>query len=232
MGGSMIRVMEKLVIRPPVVQIAIDVRTIDKALRIAEAAVRAGVDWLEAGTPLITFAGTSSIGALAQAFPGVPVLADYKAMDGVRKYAVETAEQGGRIATVCGVASDASVREMIRGGAECGVAVIVDLYAAHDVPKRATEVQAMGADAVYVHWGSDERKENPGRDSMLGLDKALAVAKVPVGISTFSVEDAVRGLRMGAGIAVIGVPLIESADVEGELRRYIEAAKSAYRPPH
>src|SRR5262249_48613478 len=77
---------EKLGIQPPVVQVAIDVLSIDEALRIAEAAVRAGVDWLEAGTPLITFAGVQAIGALARAFPGVPVLADYKMMDGVRKY--------------------------------------------------------------------------------------------------------------------------------------------------
>src|SRR5256885_17236143 len=95
------RTMQKLIIEPPVVQVAIDVLTIDAALRIAEAAVKAGVDWLEVGTPLVTFAGVSAIGALAKAFPGVPVLADYKVMDGVTKYIVEAGKQGGRIATVC-----------------------------------------------------------------------------------------------------------------------------------
>src|ERR1700761_4148117 len=106
--------MEKLQITAPVVQVAIDVLNIDAALRLGEAAVKAGADWLEAGTPLITFAGVSAIGALARAFPGVPVLADYKMMDGVRKYVVETANQGGRLATICAVASDASLREAIR----------------------------------------------------------------------------------------------------------------------
>ena len=106
--------MEKLKIMPPVVQVAIDVRTVDEALRIAEAAIRAGVDWLEVGTPLVTFAGTSSIGALAQAFPETPVLADYKMMDGVAKYVHETAAQGGRICTICAVASDASIRTAVQ----------------------------------------------------------------------------------------------------------------------
>src|ERR1051325_5636760 len=90
---------EPLAIRPPVVQVAIDVLNVDRALKVAEAAVRAGVDWLEVGTPLVTFEGVRAIGALAQAFPGQPVLADFKMMDGVRKYVLATAEQGGRIAT-------------------------------------------------------------------------------------------------------------------------------------
>src|SRR5438552_18805040 len=103
--------MPKLAIQPPIVQVAIDVLNVDDALRIAEAAVKAGVGWLEAGTPLITFEGVRAIGALAIAFTGVPVLADYKMMDGVRKYVAETANQGARMATGCAVASAASSRE-------------------------------------------------------------------------------------------------------------------------
>ena len=106
--------MEKLIIKPPIVQVAIDVLTIDEALRIGEAAVRAGADWLEAGTPLITFEGVRAIGALAREFPHIPVLADYKMMDGVRKYVLETANQGGRVCTICAVSSDSSIRDAAR----------------------------------------------------------------------------------------------------------------------
>ena len=72
---------QPLPITPPIVQVAIDVLDVDRALKVAEAAVRAGVDWLEAGTPLITFQGVRSIGALAREFPEHPVLADFKMMD-------------------------------------------------------------------------------------------------------------------------------------------------------
>ena len=41
----------------PIVQISLDVVTIDEALSTAEMALRAGVDWLEAGTPLIIAEG-------------------------------------------------------------------------------------------------------------------------------------------------------------------------------
>lgn len=221
--------MEKLQIRPPIVQVAIDVLTVEDALRIAEAAVEAGVDWLEAGTPLITFAGVRAIGELARAFPGVPVLADYKMMDGVRKYVVETANQGGRVATICGVASDASIREAVRAGRDAGVVVITDLYAAPDVARRAEEVAALGVDSVYVHWGADQRAERPERDPLADLAGVVERVRLPVGVGTFSVEDGVRAFRSGASIGVIGVPLIQAADVEGALREYVEQAKGAYR---
>ncbi len=37
----------------PVVQVAIDATSMDEGIRLADAAIRAGVDWLEAGTPFI-----------------------------------------------------------------------------------------------------------------------------------------------------------------------------------
>ena len=221
--------MDKLPIHGPIVQVAIDVLDIDTALRIAEAAVRAGVDWLEAGTPLITFAGTRAIGALADAFPGVPVLADYKMMDGVRKYVVETATRGGRLATICSVASDASLRESIAAGRDAGVTMITDLYAHPDVPGRAVELEAMGIDSVYVHWGADQRKEMPDHDPLADLPAVVERVGIPVGVGTFSVEDGVRAFTLGASIAVIGVPLISGPDVESDLRRYVEEAKACWK---
>jgi 3-hexulose-6-phosphate synthase len=220
--------MERLQIQGPIIQAAIDVLTIDEALRIGEACVKAGVDWLEAGTPLITFAGVGAIGALARAFPDTPVLADYKMMDGVRKYVVETARQGGRLATICAVASDASIREAVRAANEHGVTLISDLYASPDAPGRAVELREMGVHSVYVHWGADQRKEDPERDPLRELYGVVQHAHVPVGIGTFSVEDGARGFREGATIAVIGVPLIQMDNVEAAFREYVKRAREAY----
>jgi 3-hexulose-6-phosphate synthase/6-phospho-3-hexuloisomerase len=219
---------EPLAIRPPVVQVAIDVLDTDRALRVAEAAVRAGVDWLEAGTPLITFQGVKAIGALARAFPEHPVLADFKMMDGVRKYVLATAEQGGRIATICGVASDASVRTAVQAGRDCGVRVICDLYAAPDGPRRAREVEALGVDSAYIHYGADQRAEDPDRDPLLFLEEIAGRMRVPVGVGTFSVDHGVAAVRRGAEIVVIGVPYILEEDPTASLREYVLRVREAW----
>jgi 3-keto-L-gulonate-6-phosphate decarboxylase len=149
-------------------------------------------------------------------------------MDGVRKYVVETARQGGRLCTICAVSSDASIREAVRAANEVGVTLISDLYASPDVSGRAVELREMGVHSVYVHWGADQRKEDPERDPLRDLHGAVAHAHIPVGVGTFSVEDGARAFREGASIAVIGVPLIQADNVEGAFREYVQRAKEAY----
>jgi 3-hexulose-6-phosphate synthase len=217
-----------LPIHPPIVQVAIDVLEIDRALRVAEAAVTAGVDWLEAGTPLITFQGVKAIGALAREFPDKPVLADFKMMDGVRKYVLATAAQGGRIATICGVASDASIRTAVQAGRDSGVRVICDLYAALDGPRRAREVEALGVDSAYIHYGADQRAEDPNVDPALFLDEVAGKLRIPVGVGTFSVDHGVDATRRGADILVIGVPYILEDDPTASLREYVLRVKEAW----
>ncbi|CAA9408115.1 MAG: D-arabino-3-hexulose 6-phosphate formaldehyde-lyase, partial [uncultured Phycisphaerae bacterium] len=66
----------------PIVQISLDVTDIPEALLTAEMALRAGVDWLEAGTPLIIAEGMHGVRALRARFPDTPIVADLKTMDG------------------------------------------------------------------------------------------------------------------------------------------------------
>lgn len=223
-----ITTVEPLRLAPPIVQIAIDALDVERALRIAEAAVNAGADWLEAGTPLINFAGVGAVGALARAFPDHPVLADFKIMDGSRKYVLATAEQGARLATVCSVAADATIRAAVSAGRECGVRVICDLIATPDGPRRAQELVALGIDAAYIHYGADQRNEDDSRDPALFLDEIAGRLPFPVGAGTFSIEDGIDAARRGADILVVGVPFILEDDPTASLREYVERVKQAW----
>ena len=55
-----------------VVQVSLDLTAIPESLETARLARRAGVDWLEAGTPLIIAEGMNGVRALRSEFPGVP----------------------------------------------------------------------------------------------------------------------------------------------------------------
>ena len=63
-------------------QVSLDLTEIDEAMAMARGAVRAGIDWLEAGTPLILGEGLHAVKALRREFPGRPIVADLKTMDG------------------------------------------------------------------------------------------------------------------------------------------------------
>jgi 3-keto-L-gulonate-6-phosphate decarboxylase len=214
----------------PVVQFALDVRSPEEALALAEMGVRAGVDWLEVGTPLILFSGIPVIGKVAAALPGRTVFADIKIVDGARKYVIAAAGHGAHIVTICGVASDASIREAVAGAREAGVQVAVDLYASRDPAARAREVVAMGADLVYLHYGGDPWAADPAGDGTLALVPVLRQAvDVPIGFATASADSAVAAVEAGADIVAIGYPFLTGPDAEAMLTDLVRRVRSAVR---
>ena len=207
----------------PIVQVALDVRVPEEALAIAEMAVGAGVDWLEAGTPLILFSGIPVIGKIASAFPGRRIFADIKIVDGARKYVIAAASHGAHIVSVCGVASDATIREAVAGAREAGVQVCVDLYASPDPVGRAREVVGMGADLVYLHYGGDQWAENPDGDETLAVIPTLRRAvDVPIGFATAATRSAVAAVEAGADIVAVGHPFLAGPGAEGMLADLVE----------
>ena len=97
-----------------IIQISLDVTTIDEALELAHAAVRAGVDWLEAGTPLILAEGLRGVQALRAKFPDIPIVADLKTMDGAGLEAEMMFKAGANMVVVMGQAHDASIIEQVK----------------------------------------------------------------------------------------------------------------------
>ena len=57
-------------------QVALDFVDLCRALQVAEFAVSAGADLLEAGTPLIKTQGLESVRRLREKFPRIPIVAD------------------------------------------------------------------------------------------------------------------------------------------------------------
>jgi 3-hexulose-6-phosphate synthase/6-phospho-3-hexuloisomerase len=217
-------------LRPPIIQLAIDFTTLDEALACARVGIEAGVDWLEAGTPLIVNQGAGAIGALVRAFPGRTVLADYKTMDSGGKNVLLTRAQGGHVMTVCGGAPDATVRSAIAARTETGVAVVVDTIGVRDQAARARQCAEWGADMIYLHYGADQRRADASQDATPWIAAVQEVVKVPIGVGSFGIDDAVRAVQMGVELVAIGHPLISSADPLKELSEFVRAVRENYRP--
>ena len=215
--------------KKPWVQISIDVLDLEKGRQLARMAEEAGADWVEAGTPLITFHGVAAIGAIAGACKRSPVLADLKSVDGVAKYFREAGRQGAKIATVLGFAADASIREALRGGREGGLEVMVDLYALDPavIPRRAKELEAMGVHYLLLHAGGDAMAAEPTRDPHAGLSELVRSVSIPVGAVTFNADQAVRAVQAGASFVVQGEPMVSAPDGRQQLSSFITRVHSA-----
>jgi 3-hexulose-6-phosphate synthase/6-phospho-3-hexuloisomerase len=195
----------------PIVQVSLDVTTLDEALDLAHGAMRAGVDWLEAGTPLLLAEGLHAVRALRDAFPNVPLVADLKTMDGAGLEAEMMFNAGATMTVVMGQAHDASIVEQVKMARRYGGQVMCDVMLCPDKATRARQAQALGVDYIVVHTGFDERNAQSGLSPLDDLPAVLAAVDIPVqAVGGLSVDQAIQTLRMGAQIVVFGAPLVIS----------------------
>ncbi len=201
---------------------------------MAGAAVRAGVDWLEAGTPLILAEGLHSVRAMREAFPHHPIVADLKTMDGAGLEAEMMFKAGADYVVVMGVAHDASIIEQVKMAQQYGGKVMCDVMLCPDKAGRAKEAQEMGVDVIIVHTGFDERNMIPGLSPLDDLPAILAAVGIPVqAVGGLTVEQAIETLELGAEIVVFGAPLVIASDAftaatddfEGLLREIVSKVK-------
>jgi len=100
--------------RFPVLQVALDFIEKEVALRVAEASVRGGADWIEAGTPLIKSLGISIVKELKEEFPSKIIVADMKTMDTGKLETELAIKNGANIVSILGVADDNTIKDAIR----------------------------------------------------------------------------------------------------------------------
>lgn len=201
-----------------IVQISLDIINIPEALDTAHLAIRAGVDWLEAGTPLIIAEGMNGVRALRAEFPGVPIVADLKTMDGGWLEAEMMAKAGATHVVVMERAHPETVKMVVKAGRDMGVKVMGDNLGAEDMVASAKRLEDLGCDYVIHHIGYDQRRGlvAAGFTCPSPLDQlreVVAAVKVPVqAVGGLSTEQAMRTPEYGAPLVVLGAPLTIDAD--------------------
>ncbi len=202
----------------PIVQISLDLTNIDEALETAALAMRAGVDWLEAGTPLLLAEGLHGVKKLRENFPGVPIVADLKTMDGGYLEAEMMAKAGATHVVVMARAHEETIKVVVEAGKEFGVKVMGDNLGCPDMIAAAKRLEELGCDYVIHHIGYDERRgiaaQGFPRPSPLDqLREVVAAVNVPVqAVGGLSLEQAIRCPEYGAPLVVLGAPLTIDAD--------------------
>ena len=224
----------------PIVQISLDLTDIDEALETAEMAMRAGVDWLEAGTPLILAYGLHGVRELRKAFPHTPIVADLKTMDGGYLEAEMMAKAGATHVVVMARAHEETIKCVVSAGRDFGVKVMGDNLGCPDMVAGAKWLEDLGCDYVIHHIGYDERRGIAARGLRMPspldqLKEVVNAVKVPVqAVGGLSLEQAIRCPEFGAPLVVLGAPLTIDADafktaggeLEGSLRLICEKIHS------
>ena len=216
----------------PVLQVALDMMHLKRAMEIAREAVEGGADWVEAGTPLIKSEGMDSVRQLKRTFPDRIIVADMKVMD-TGAYEVEMAAKAGAdVVHVLGAADDETIHDAVRAGHKYGGKVCVDLIGIEDRIERARQLQDMGMhfyategterfmaanglEAELLHWPLT--KKQPNVLDYLAQGRIDMVINIP---KNYQEEELTNDYIIRRRAVDFAVPLITNVQLA---RRFVEA---------
>ncbi len=201
-----------------VLQVALDILELKRALQIAQESVDGGADWIEVGTPLIKSEGMLAIRSIRDRFPDSVIVADMKVADTGTLEVEMAAKAGADIVCILADADDSVVAESVRAARLYGIRIMADLINVKDPVVRATELEKMGVDIICAHVGIDQQMM--GKNSVKLLESMVNQVHIPLavagGIDAAGAGDAVR---FGADIIIVGGWITRSADVTGSTKK-------------
>jgi 3-hexulose-6-phosphate synthase / 6-phospho-3-hexuloisomerase len=201
-----------------VLQVALDILELKRALQIAQESLDGGADWIEAGTPLIKSEGMQAIRSIRDRFPDTILVADMKVADTGALEVEMAAKAGANIVCVLADADNSVIAEAVRASRLYGIRIMADLINVKDPVSRACELEAMGVDILCAHVGIDQQMT--GKTSLELLASLTEQVHIPLavagGIDAASAGDAVRS---GADIVIVGGWIVRSADVTGSTKK-------------
>ncbi|UCG03184.1 MAG: orotidine 5'-phosphate decarboxylase [Candidatus Heimdallarchaeota archaeon] len=195
-------------------QIALDLRDLDEALKIAQKSALGGVDWIEAGTPLIKATGIESVSKLRQLFPHKTIVADLKTMDASYLETEMAALAGADIVCILGIAPDSTIKDAVGAGKKFGVKIFADLIGIKDPINRAIDLEKLGVDIIGLHIGIDQQlRSDFDKIPFPTLKRLREIIKIPIAVAGgLKAETIPKAIECGADIIIVGSAITRSAN--------------------
>ncbi|MFA6331919.1 MAG: 3-hexulose-6-phosphate synthase [Methanoregula sp.] len=201
-----------------ILQVALDLLDLDRALQIARESVDGGAEWIEAGTPLIKSEGMQVVRSLRQHFPDSVIVADMKVADTGALEVEMAAKAGADVICILADADDSVIAEAIRAAQLYGVRIMADLINVVEPVPRAKQLESLGVHIICAHVGIDQQMR--GKDSVELLATLSGQIHIPLAVAGgIDADRAGEVVRCGAEIVIVGGNIVRSADVTGSTKK-------------
>ncbi len=211
----------------PILQVALDLVELKRAVEIAKLALEGGADWIEVGTPLIKSEGMDAVRTIKKEFKDKTVVADMKTIDTGALEVEMCAKSGADVVIILALSNDSTIAEAIRAARKYGCRIMADLINHPNPVERAKQLEKLGVDYINVHVGIDVQML--GYDPLEILKDVVDAVSIPVAVAGgLDAEKASACVALGANIVIVGSNIVKSKDVTASARKIREAIDSAY----
>lgn len=211
--------------RPPYIQIALDVPSLERTKKIMGELPKSDRLILEVGTPLLKKYGTRVIRDLRELAPDMFIVADLKTLD-VGKVEVDLAfDETADAVVASGLAASETLNKFIYEAKRLGIYAAVDMMNVEDPVQKLRMLQTF-PDIVILHRGIDvERRTGKTRwDLIKEMQQAFKEQKFLVAVAGGIIpETAPEALARGADIIIVGRYITQSKDIERSVREFLKS---------
>ena len=211
----------------PILQAALDLTELKRAVQIGKEAVAGGADWIEVGTPLIKSEGMNAVRTLKSVFPDNTIVADMKIADTGTLEVEMAAKAGADIVCVLASSDNSVIEEAVRAGNLYGVKIAADLLNVPNPLERSLELEKTGVDILIAHVGIDQQMK--GMDALSLLREIAGKVSLPIGAAGgLDAVSAGEAVKAGASILLVGGSITKAADVRAAAAEIKKSAAAAY----
>ena len=211
----------------PILQAALDLTELKRAVQIGKEAVAGGADWIEVGTPLIKSEGMNAVRTLKSVFPDNTIVADMKIADTGTLEVEMAAKAGADIVCVLASSDNSVIEEAVRAGNLYGVKIAADLLNVPNPLERSLELEKTGVDILIAHVGIDQQMK--GMDALSLLREIAGKVSLPIGAAGgLDAVSAGEAVKAGASILLVGSSITKAADVRAAAAEIKKSADAAY----
>jgi bifunctional enzyme Fae/Hps len=213
--------------RPPYLQIALDIPSLEKAKSIIHELPESDRVILEVGTPLLKKYGVKVIRDLREVAKDVFIIADLKTLD-VGKVEVDLAfEETADAVVVAGLAAKETLDGFIYEAKKLGIYAVADMMNVEDPLKKLQSLKNV-PDVVILHRGIDtETGRTLSLDLVQKMKKAFPDRRFLVAVAGgITPETAKEALEKGADILIVGRYVTQSKDVKRAAREFLEITQA------
>ncbi len=222
------KLFKKLDLGRPLLQIALDLTDLDRAIDLALEAYALGFDIIEFGTPLIKLHGLNQLKDIKRSIPDALFLADLKIADTGRLEVDLVKNAGFDITTVLAVAGEEVVKEALEAGRDCDISVWIDLINIRDILGEVDRLSRLSPDIFILHVGIDVQRargisaEQLENELIYVKKKGFRVA-VAGGLNDQAVK---KLIGLSPDILIVGGWITRSPDPVARMRKLVQIVRN------
>ncbi len=184
---------------------ALDLTSVERAVNIARAASSAGIQWIEAGTPLIKSEGMRAVRLLRSKFPQATIVADMKTLDAGVIEARLAFSAGADVVSISGLSHKRTVMDAVSVAKKYDGMIMADLLMSNNPKKLGASLEKLGVNIVCFHIGIDAQQAGARRARSFEVRNLVRALQIPVAVAG-GVNPRIAGelVRFGVRIVIVG----------------------------